>query len=141
GAAEVLGKTIELDRVPFTIIGVTAPEFTGVDQGSTYDVAIPLASEVLIRGSEKESAMDQRTWWWIRVIARLKAGDAIDRATTALRGVQPQLRQATIPPNYRPKDLPNYLKDPFAVRAAANGPASLGRQYRDPLYLILAVVA
>jgi putative ABC transport system permease protein len=141
GAADVLGKTIELDRVPFTIIGVTPPEFTGVDQGTAYDVAIPLASEVLMRGSEKESAMDQRTWWWIRVMARLKPGDTVERATAALRGVQPQLREATMPENYRAKDLPNYLKDPFTVRAAANGPNGLGRQYKDPLYLIMAVVA
>jgi putative ABC transport system permease protein len=141
GAGDVLGKTIELDRVPFTIIGVTPPEFTGVDQGQSYDVAIPLATEVLMRGSEKESAMDQRSWWWMRVMARLKPGDTMDRAITALRGVQPQMREATIPPNYRPKDLPNYLKDPFTLRAAANGPNSLGRQYKDPLYIIMAVVA
>ena len=41
--------------------------------------------------------MDQRTWWWMRVMARLKPGDTIDRATAALRGVQPQMREATIP--------------------------------------------
>ena len=141
GAGDVLGKTIELDRIPFTIIGVTTPEFTGVDQGQSYDVAIPLASEVLMRGSEKESAMDQRSWWWIRVMARLKPGDSMDRAITALRGVQPQMREATIPPNWRPKDIPNYLKEPFTLRAAANGPNSLGRQYKDPLYIIMGVVA
>jgi predicted permease len=141
GAADVLGQTIELDRIPFTIVGVTAPEFTGVDQGQAYDVAIPLAAEVLMRGSEKESAMDQRSWWWIRVMARLKPGDTIDRAATALRGVQPQMRDATVPPNWRAKDLPTYLKDPFTLRAAANGPNGLGRQYQDPLYIIMAVVA
>jgi predicted permease len=140
GAADVLGKTIELDRIPFTIVGVTPPEFTGVDQGTTYEVAIPLAAEPLMRG-EKESSMDQRTWWWMRVMARLKPADTIDRAIAALRGVQPQMRQATLPDNYRPKDLPNYLKDPFNLRAAANGPNGLGRQYKDPLYIIMAVVA
>ena len=133
GAADVLGKTIELDRIPFTIVGVTPPEFTGVDQGTSYDVAIPLAAEPLMRG-ERESAMDHRSWWWMRVIARLKPGDTMDRAVTALRGVQPQMRQATIPEDYRPKDLPNYLKDPFNLRPAANGIASLGRQYRCLLY-------
>ena len=137
----MLGKTIELDRIPFTIIGVTPPEFTGVDQGTSYEVAIPLAAEPLMRGGESESAMDQRTWWWMRVMARLKPGDTIDRAVTALRGVQPQMRQATLPTTYRPQDLPNYLKDPFTLRAAANGPNGLGRQYKDPLYIIMAVVA
>ena len=140
GAADVLGQTVQLDRVPFTIIGVTTPEFTGVDQGTAYDVAIPLAAEPLMRGTG-ESAMDERTWWWLRVLARLKPGDTADRATAALRGVQSQMREATLPTNYRPQDLPNYLKDPFTLRAAANGPNGLGRQYRDPLYILMAVVA
>ena len=140
GAADVLGRTLELDRVPYTVIGVLGPGFTGVDQGTNDEVFIPLAAEPLMRGVT-ESAMDQRTWWWLRVMARLKPGDTVDRATAALRGVQPQMRQATLPLNIRPKDLPGYLKDPFAVRAAANGPNGLGRQYRDPLYLIMAVVA
>src|SRR5260370_18156796 len=77
----------------------------------------------------------------MRVLARLKPADTMDRAAAALRGVQPQMRQATLPDNYRPKDLPKYLKDPFGLRAAANGPNSLGRQYEDPLYIIMAVVA
>lgn len=140
GAADVLGKPIELDRVPFTIIGVTGPDFTGVDQGVSYDVAIPLAAEPLMRGVA-ESAMDQRSWWWMRAIARLKPGQSIESATAALRGVQPQMREATIPPNYRQKDLPNYLKDPFGLRPAANGTAGLGRQYRQPLFIIMGVVA
>src|SRR5689334_18742520 len=57
GAADVLGKSIELDRIPFTIVGVTTPEFTGVDQGTAYEVAIPLAAEPLMRGPT-ESAME-----------------------------------------------------------------------------------
>src|SRR5258708_1674141 len=140
GAADVIGKSIDLDRISFTIVGVTPPEFTGVDQGTSYEVAIPLAAEPLIRG-EKESAMDQRSWWWMRVLARLKPGGTMDRAEAALRGVQPQMRQATLPDTTRPKDLPNYRKDPFGLRAAASGPNSLGRQFQDPLYIIMAVVA
>jgi len=140
GAADVLGTAIEMDRVPFTIVGVTGPDFTGMDQGTTADVTVPLAAEPLINGP-KESAMDERSWWWLRVMARLKPGDTMERAMAALRGVQPQIRQATVPPNYRPQDLPKYLKDPFSLRAAANGPNALGRQYRDPLTLIMVVVA
>ncbi len=139
-AADVLGKSIELDRMPFTVIGVLDPGFTGVDQGIDSEIFIPLAAEPLMRGAG-ESAMDQRSWWWLRTMARLKPGDTIERATTALRGVQPQLRDATIPANYRPRDLPKYLKDPLGLRPAGNGPNALGRQYRDPLFLIMVVVA
>src|SRR5215203_5652160 len=140
GAADVIGKPVTLDLVPFTIIGVTGPEFTGVDQGSLYDVAIPLAAEPPMRGPG-ESRMDARTSWWMRVIARLKEGQSIEAATMALNGVKPQMREATLPAEYRAKDLPSYLKDPFPLRPAANGPASLGRQYRQPLLIIMGVVA
>jgi hypothetical protein len=52
------------------------------------------------------------------------------------------MREATLPvTDYRPQDLPNYLKDPFNLRPAANGIASLGRQYRQPLFIIMGVVA
>ncbi len=140
GAADVIGKPLVLNRVTLTIIGVTPPDFTGIDQGRIYDVAVPLGTEPLMRGVA-ESALDQRSWWWLRVMARLKPGQSVDQAAQALRGVQPQLREATIPPNWRPQDLPRYLKDPFNARPAANGPASLARQYRQPLFIIMAVVS
>jgi predicted permease len=139
GAATVVGQHIALDRVDFTIIGVTSPEFTGLDQGTKLDVAVPLGVEPLIRGNS-ESAMKQRSWWWLRVIGRLKPGETVDQAVAALRGVQPQMRAATVPPNYRPEDIPRYLKDPFNVRVASNGPNALGRTYERPLYILMGVV-
>src|SRR4051812_1951824 len=140
GAPDVVGKPIMLDRIQFTVIGVTPAEFTGLDQGNGFDVAVPLGTEPLIRGAS-ESAMDQRSWWWLRIIARLKHGDSLDRSLAALRTVQPQIREATLPLNSRPENVARYLNTPFTLRPAANGPANLGRQYRDPLLLIMGIVA
>ena len=43
-------------------------------------------------------------------MVRLKPGQSIDGATEALRGVQPQIRSATLPAGEWPsQDLPNYL--------------------------------
>jgi len=140
GAADVIGKPISLDRIQFTVIGVTPPGFTGIDQGNNYDVAIPLGAEPLIRGAS-ESALDKRTWWWLRIIGRLKSGDARDHAVVALRTAQPQIREATLPQNSRPENVGRYLKDPFNLRPAANGTGNLGRQYREPLYVIMGIVA
>ena len=140
GAADAIGSTLALDRVPFTVIGVTEPRFAGVDQGRRYDVAIPIAGEPLIRGAQ-ESLLDERSSRWLLVMARLKPNDTIDRATTALRGVQPQMREATVPEQLRPQEAANYLKGPFELRPAANGPNALGQQYRQPLAILMAVVA
>ena len=126
GAADVVGKTLALNRRDLHdhrrhAAGVHRPRSgTVVRRG-----AFRSASEPLMRGSA-ESALDQRSWWWLRVMARLKPGQTVDQATAALRGVQPQLREATIPTDWRPQDLPRYLAEPFNARPAANGPAALG---------------
>src|SRR3954468_9619822 len=52
--ASVIGRKITLDGHPFSVIGVTEPEFFGVEVGRQYDVALPLCAEAIIR-SEKSS--------------------------------------------------------------------------------------
>src|ERR1700686_5791814 len=49
GAADVVGRTLALDHVPFTIIGVTPPGFFGADVGRTFDVIAPVGDEPLVR--------------------------------------------------------------------------------------------
>src|SRR5262245_61884681 len=42
GNPAVVGKTIHLGGAPFTIIGVTTPEFFGLEVGSSLDISVPL---------------------------------------------------------------------------------------------------
>src|SRR4029453_7571459 len=74
GAADVLGRTLTVERVPFTITGVTPPRFFGVAVGRASDVAIPIGPEPLIRG--RESALDKRSYWWLTVMSRVKPGQS-----------------------------------------------------------------
>ena len=43
GSRDVIGRTIELNNVPFTIVGVAEQRFTGITPGSDYDVWLPLS--------------------------------------------------------------------------------------------------
>jgi len=43
GSRGVVGHTIELNSVPFTIIGIAEQRFTGITPGSDYDVWLPLS--------------------------------------------------------------------------------------------------
>src|SRR4029079_9250595 len=74
GAANAVGQSITVERVPFTIVGITPPEFFGAEIGREFDVAIPLGTEPLIRG--KESNLDRRSSWWLTVMLRLKPGQS-----------------------------------------------------------------
>ena len=64
GAGDVVGRTLTLDGVSFTVIGVTPPEFFGVDVGFGIDVFVPIGTEPLVRG--EESALERRSVWWLR---------------------------------------------------------------------------
>jgi putative ABC transport system permease protein len=139
GAADAVGKPLALERVTFTVIGVTPPEFFGTDVGRTFDVAIPIGTEPLVRG--KESSLDRRSYWWLGIMARLKPGQSVESATTAIRGGQPQIRAATMPEHYRPEDRGRYLSEAISIVPASTGSSALRRRYQQPLVTIMVVVA
>ena len=139
GAADVIGRTLTIERVPYTIVGVTAPEFFGVEVGRRFDVVLPIGTEPLVRG--KESVLDRRSTWWLSIMIRTKPGQSFDAATAAIRGIQPQIREATIPPQYRDQDKQQYLREAFVLTPAATGTSPLRGRYQKPLVTIMVVTA
>ena len=103
GDQQALGKPITLDGHAFTIIGVSPPEFYGVEVGRTFDVAVPLGTEPIVRGAESDARPPEHV-----VATALRAPRArTDDGTGDRRGFaafHPALREATIPQNWRPQD-------------------------------------
>jgi predicted permease len=136
-SADVLGRAITLDGVPFTIVGVTPPGFFGPEVGRTFDVAVPLAAEPLTR---PRSMLDARRGWWVFAFARLRPGESIDDATRALTSIQSQVRAATAPAVATPAELQRYLGAPMALAPASTGVSDMRRAYSTPLSIVMAVV-
>jgi putative ABC transport system permease protein len=139
GSPDVIGKTQTIDRVPFTIVGVMPPDFFGTDIGSRSDVILPIGTEPLMRG--RDSQLDRATTSWLLAMARLKDGQTIASAGQALRGVQPQIREATMPANARAEARARHLATPFGVQSAAGGTSAMRGRYRQPILAIMTVVA
>src|SRR6266851_4137835 len=51
----ILGRRIVLDGVPVAVVGVTRPEFFGLEVGSRPDVWLPAAMQALIPGSGRQN--------------------------------------------------------------------------------------
>ncbi len=134
GRSDIVGQTLPFGQTTFTIVGVTPPAFFGVEVGRRFDVALPIGTRSLLAD---RSLLDGRKAWWLRVMARLKAGDDLGRATTRLNAVQPEMRIATLPDR---DALQSYLKEPFVLQPAASGSSALRRQYSQPLAVLMAVV-
>jgi predicted permease len=139
GDADVIGRSLTLDRVPFTIIGVTPPGFFGPSVGRAFDVAVPIGTEPLLRG--RESALDRRSTWWLEIVARLRPGQTVEDATSALRRVQPRIREATLPENFGVKALREYLREGLELVPAATGTSPIRERYERPLVTLTVVVA
>ena len=139
GGAEVLGQSLKLDGRRFVIIGVTPPAFFGLDVGRSFDVAVPICSEAAIRGSE--SALDQRSYWWLSIAGRLKPGWALEQAQSSIRAIQPGVREATMPTDWPQEYAKSYLKEPFSLSPAGTGLSGLRLRYRQVLLVLMAVVA
>jgi len=138
GAADVIGRTQVMERVPFTIVGVMPPGFFGAHVGTTFDVAVPLGAEPLMRGPD--SFLDRPTTSWLAVMARLKAGQTVSSAQDAMRALQPHIRDVTMP-DATAEAKARYLATPLTVEPAALGTSAMRARYRQPILAILTVVA
>jgi putative ABC transport system permease protein len=129
GSDAAIGAPLVVDGATVTIVGVTPREFQGLDVGSPFDVALPLATEPVIRRST--SAVPTAP---LLVMLRLKPAQSLEAATIALRDLQPHLGAG-------PRNA-----EPFTAMAAATGtslpvrgPQGLRMSYRRPLFTILLV--
>ena len=128
GADSVIGAPLVVDGATVTIVGVTAPEFRGLDVGSAFDVALPLETEPLIRVSRSALRTSR-----LLVMLRLKPGQSVEAGTATLRGLQLGSQPA---PNSEPFTLA-----PAATGASlpVRGPYGLRQSYARPLLTILTV--
>lgn len=145
GAADVIGRSMRIDEIPFTIVGVTPPDFSGPEVGRNFDVIAPVATEPMVRGHD--SFLDDSGITFLTIIARLRRDQSLDGATAGLRRVQPRIREATMGDlgkfgNRAAAD--RYMSAPFVLAPGATGYAGardLRGIYERPLLTIMAVVA
>jgi putative ABC transport system permease protein len=133
----ITSRTVRLDGRIFPIIGVTAPEFFGVEIGHRFEVAIPICSDPMFWQPGKNRA-SSRTAWWLSIMGRLKPGGSVTGADVQMQAVSPAIMRETLPDEYRSEMAKGYLANKLIVTKGATGVSQLRRQYQDPLWILLA---
>jgi predicted permease len=102
-STSALGKTISLNGVPITLVGVSPARFTGLRMGSTAQIFVPLTMQPLLvprpqlTRSGNSSLLDNPQSWWVSIIARLRPDLPEERTQAAFDLVLRQTAMATLP--------------------------------------------
>ena len=83
---EVVGRRVNVNGTPMTIVGVTPSDYTGIQNpaGTAADIHVPLAFDEQLSGRER---MGDATWWWLQMMGRLKPGVGPEQVRGNLEGV------------------------------------------------------
>ncbi len=145
-----VGAEIVLNGAPFAIIGVTPPEFFGLEPGQSVDVSIPLTSLALVQPqfAAAGSPFDVLTApfrHWLHLMVRLKDGETEVEALANLGPVYEEaMRQAAEGMRGLPFDSPSARSDlaqsRLKLESGSRGLAALREQFSKPLAFLMVVV-
>jgi len=93
GDPEVIGRTIYLNGLDFTVIGVTPETFTGMDEFFKATMFIPIMMVGRLGGDPTNNLLEKRNWRDLGVKGRLKEGISAAQAEAELAGIAKALEQ------------------------------------------------
>ena len=135
--SSVIGQPIYIKDVPFTIVGVAAPDFVGADYGPT-DLWVPFLDSPALRpwgmSGEDETLHNSPHWWFLMMVARLEPGITEGQALAQLN---PVMARAAYGDRVQPdpkEQLPKLVFKP------AHGIPGARENYDTPLKVLMAMV-
>ena len=139
GPANAAGRSIPVDNLPFTVVGVTPPGFFGVDPAAAPDVYLPVHTNELL-GAGKQFGFRPEDYlapnfYWVQVMGRLRPGVSLAHAQAVLAPPFRQWVAGTATTDPQRANLPELI-----VKEGAGGLDTLRRRYSQPLYVLMALV-
>ena len=134
GAGNAIGQSILINNVAFTVVGVTPPEFFGVDPGAVPSLYLPLHASLALNAAGAPQYLDQN-YYWLEMMGRLRPGVSPAQAQATLAGPFEQWVAATATNPRERANLPV-----LRLENGAGGLDTLRRQYSKPLYVLLVMV-
>ncbi|HEX4770017.1 MAG TPA: ABC transporter permease [Bryobacteraceae bacterium] len=141
GDYRVIGQKLYLNGNPFTVIGVSPPDFAGTDPGYAPEVRIPMMMAPLIADYLD---LNERRSRWITAFGRLKPGISVEYAKASIQPFFHQILRMEVQQKAFSKASP-YMKQQFLrmsmdLTPAAKGRSNLRRQFEKPLLVLMTTV-
>ena len=135
----VVGRTIKLNMVPVTIVGVAPQWFTGAKSvQSSPDIFLPLSSQPLVEPRGKNGSLlgaSSPQVWWLNIMGRTRAGVADNTAQAALDTSLSAIVRSTLRPDA------NTTVPRLDLLDGSRGLFLSKQMFERPLEVLMAVVA
>ena len=142
GDPSVAGKTILLNNIPVTIVGVAAKEFPGLDPARARQIWLPLSLSPQLgkdlygtKGGDDPSLEAGDGIWWVYSVARLKQGISLGQAQAAADAVFHNDVLDKTKELFKVEDAPRLVLMP-----APQGISGLREQFSTPLIILMTAV-
>ena len=140
GDPTVLNRSISLNGLPMTIVGVTPAGFFGIVVGEHPDVMVPVTMKAQMTPTWDD--LQARRSRWLTVMARLKPGVAAARAEAAMNLVYRQINELEL------KEIParsqtfreRFVSKHLFLRPGRKGRSELRQQFTTPILVLMGMV-
>jgi predicted permease len=133
---QVVGRQVTVNNTALTIVGVAPPGFFGFVVGSKPELWWPIKAV-------NDPGLRLEGFNWIRVIGRLRPGASMAQAQAELETIfQQQINNVTPAQsaNWTPTQRRNHFERHARLEAGGTGYTTLRRQFRQPLFILMAAV-
>jgi predicted permease len=137
----VLNRPLRINAGTFTIVGVAAAGFDGIQRGQRTDVFIPVTMKAQI--TPNWDGLDEWTHYWLAVLGRMRPGQtraqAADRLTVAYA---PLLEEhlARMSPSWSEETRQQFLAKRIELEDGSGGRPNLRRDAETPLLVLMGMV-
>jgi predicted permease len=133
-----VGRLVRMNGTPYTVVGITPPDFRGATVGRPTDIWVPLAMQAELERGERQLA--DRNAMWLRIIGRLPEGVSPELAETRTNDLFRRLLVAEAGTAVTPQGRLEIERLSTHLTPFARGFEGLRRRYSRPLMVLMVVV-
>lgn len=132
----VIGRTIYIQSVPFTVAGVTPRDFSGIEPNQTRtDFWIPFQTDSRLKAWGNNSLdHSPNRWWFLMLMGRLQPGVDLQSATAYMNPIFQRSAYEGIGSPHKGEQLPQLGLE------VTGGLEKLRENYENPFAILMAMV-
>ena len=134
GSPSAVGKTIYLNRIPITIVGVAEPRFDALSPGRMIQMWLPFSAQQRIDLPWNNRDADPNNFWLV-MVGRLKPGVPLKQAQAQITGLFSNDVVHGAKPMLKPTDEPA-----VALISAESGLTGRTTEMATPMYILMMAV-